>query len=244
LGIVGAIPTEASPWLEDNLWALEQCDAAPFMVGYIGNLHPEAPEFGEYLARYHKNPLYRGIRYGNVWKYDLVGQLENPKFIAGLKLMADADLVLDTANPRVNLLQAAVKASDKVPNLRVVIDHLPGFLPKPEEMAAYNAAMKEIHARPNIYVKLSQLNRMVNGQHVLASKEKLDMFLEVFGEDRVMFSIGWPGGGDTQVMKDTLQLTRDYFAPRGRAAAEKFFWRNSLNCFKWIKRTPAQKALV
>ncbi len=61
-------------------------------------------------------PLFRGIRYGNLWGRDLAKQAANPAFIDGLKLLADADLVLDTANPRMALLESMLKISDKVPN--------------------------------------------------------------------------------------------------------------------------------
>src|SRR5215210_7369987 len=63
LGIVGAIKVEASPWVEDNLWVLEVAERDTIVVGVIGNLEPDKPEFAEMLARYHRNPLFRGIRY-------------------------------------------------------------------------------------------------------------------------------------------------------------------------------------
>src|SRR5712691_7962893 len=54
LGIVGAVKVEASPWVEDNLWVLEVAEKDPIIVGVIGNLQPDKPEFKEYLDRYHK----------------------------------------------------------------------------------------------------------------------------------------------------------------------------------------------
>jgi hypothetical protein len=127
LGIVGVIEVEASPWLEDNLWVLETIQPEPIMIGTVGNLRPENPEFAEYLERYAKNRLYRGIRYGSLCCYDLTSQVENPIFIEGLKLLAQHDLVLETANQNIALLQAAVQVSDKVPDLRIVLDHLPAL---------------------------------------------------------------------------------------------------------------------
>src|SRR6266478_5859739 len=118
LGIVGAIEIEASPWIEDNLWVLEVEEKDPIMVGAIGNLQPDKPEFKEYLDRYHKNKLFLGIRYGNLWGYNLVAQAANAAFIEGLRLMKLADLALDTANPRPDLLQAILTVTDKVPGLR------------------------------------------------------------------------------------------------------------------------------
>ena len=109
LGIVGAVKIEASPWVEDNLWVLEVAERDTIIVGVIGNLEPDKPDFAEMLGRYHKNRLFRGIRYGNLWGRDITKQANNPAFIDGLKLLQQADLVLDTANPRVDLLQAIVR---------------------------------------------------------------------------------------------------------------------------------------
>ncbi len=64
---------------------------------------------------------------------------------------------MDSANPTVELMQAMVKINDRVPNLRIMIDHLPSFDPTPAEQAAYDAVLKEIHGRPNVYAKLSEI---------------------------------------------------------------------------------------
>ena len=45
LGSVGAIKVEASPWVEDNLWVLEVSQRDTIIVGVIGNLEPDKPEF-------------------------------------------------------------------------------------------------------------------------------------------------------------------------------------------------------
>ena len=148
LGIVGAIKVEASPWVEDNLWVLEVAERDTIVVGVIGNLEPGKPDFAEMLGRYHKNPLFRGIRYGNLWGRDITKEADNPAFIDGLRLLAQADLVLDTANPRVDLLEAIVKITDKVPELRVVLDHLPSLEPTPQTRRAYDAALAELRERP------------------------------------------------------------------------------------------------
>ena len=75
LGAVGAIKIEASPWIEDNLWVLEVAERDPMIVAVVGNLEPEKPEFAEYLDRYRKNRLFRGIRCGNLWGRDFTAQV-------------------------------------------------------------------------------------------------------------------------------------------------------------------------
>jgi L-fuconolactonase len=246
LGIVGAIEVEASPWIEDNLWVLEVSQTDTIMVGTVGNLQPEKPEFAEYLGRYHRNPLFRGIRYGNLWGYNLVEQVNNPAFVDGLKLLAQADLVLDTANPRVDLLEAAVKVNDKVPDLRIIIDHLPSLDPTPDDQASYDAVLKEMHSRPKIFAKLSEIDHRVNGQVVSglgAHRARLDLLIEIFGEDRVLFGSDWPNSVGIATLAQIVDLTREYFAGR-RSAAERYFWKNSLEAYKWVKRSANQPSIA
>ena len=68
-------------------------------VGTVGDLEPEKPDFAELFDRFRKNPLFLGIRCGNIWDRDVSKQVDDPKFMDGLKRVADADLVMDTANP-------------------------------------------------------------------------------------------------------------------------------------------------
>lgn len=122
--MAGAIEVECSTWLEDNQWVLDVAANHPIIVGAAGNLEPGKPEFRPQLERFHKNPLFRGIRYGRLWGRDVRAELSKPRFIADLKFPAEAGLGLDTANPSLRLLEDVVKLTDRVADLRVVIDHL------------------------------------------------------------------------------------------------------------------------
>src|SRR5215470_6523047 len=81
LGITGAIEVEASPWLEDNQWVLDVAAKDAIIVGTVGNLEPGKPDFRKHLERFHRNPLFRGIRYGNLWSRNLSAELSRPDFI-------------------------------------------------------------------------------------------------------------------------------------------------------------------
>lgn len=252
LGIVGAIEVDASPWVEDNLWVLETIQPETFMVGTVGNLQPEKPEFAEYLDRYARNPLYRGIRYGNVWKYNLPEQVGNPQFIEGLKRLVQHDLVLETANQDIALLQAAVRVNDQVPDLRIVLDHLPALDPTPEIQRQYDAVLKEISQRRNIWTKLSEIVHPVRQPKpappvivpgLAAHRERLDTLMGYFGEDRVVFGSDWPNAVGVSEVPDTVALVRAYFSGKSREAAEKYFWKNSVAAYKWARRAPDQPKL-
>jgi predicted TIM-barrel fold metal-dependent hydrolase len=238
-GLVGAIHVDASPWMEDNLWVLENCAEDDIMVGVVGNLKPEAKEFPEYLERYHKNPLFRGIRYGNIWGYNIVEQVTNPAFIAGLKLLAQAGLVLDVGNPEIELLRTTVRLSDAVPELTIVVEHLEWFYPPAEVERDYERILREMQQRPQLYGKIgigpSADGELKNG--LPEHRANLERLHTTFGEDRVMgcgFHKDYAG----------LQILQSFYATKSREAQEKFFWKNSIKAYKWVHRRPDQPQLV
>ena len=251
LGIVGAIEVECSSLLEDNQWVLDVAAKEDIMVGTVGRLVPGTPEFKPNLDRFHKNPLYRGIRYG--LGRQAGREFDRPEFVADLKALADADLVLDTANPSVSLLADVVRVSDRVPNLRVVIDHLPQMLPptEPAARASYDASMKAFRDRPQIYVKVSEVLRNATATIPKGADDtirtdlefyrpRLDEILDVFGIDRVLYGSDWPNGDQWLPVPVGFKIVQEYFMSKGQAAAEKYFWRNSVTCYKWVRRTADQ----
>jgi L-fuconolactonase len=244
LGIVGAIELEASAWVEDNLWVLEQMQTDTMFVGTVGDLEPEKPDFAELFNRFRKNPMFLGIRCGNIWDRDVSKQVADPKFIDGLKRVADADMVMDSANPTIALLRTMIQINDKVPSLRIVLDHLPQLDPTSAEQADYNALLKEIHGRPKINAKLSEIDhRSMKARGLAAHKARLDQLMEAFGEDRVVFGTDWPNSWGTATPAQIVDIARAYFATRTRAAAEKYFWKNSLAIYKWKARARNQPSL-
>jgi predicted TIM-barrel fold metal-dependent hydrolase len=246
LGIVGAIEIECSSWLEDNQWVLDVAAKDDIMVGTIGHLSPGKPDFRSNLDRFRKNPLFRGIRF---WLGNLSdSELSRPELIADLQALADADLVMDTANPSVSLLANVVRVSDRVPGLRIVIDHLPQMLPptEPAARASYDASMKAIKGRPQIFVKVSEVLRRVDNEIPIQPdfyRARLDEILDVFGIDRVLYGSDWPNSDQWLPFPVGFKLVQDYFMALGRPSAEKYFWRNSVKCYKWVKRAADQPSL-
>jgi L-fuconolactonase len=160
-----------------------------------------------------------------------------------LKLLAQADLVLDSANPSLPLLQANLALARALPNLRQVVDHLPSMDPTPENRVAYEAVIKGLAEQPNVFVKLSQVYHARNG--VVARdweplRDRLDYLHQAFGEDRVLFGSDYPNSYGTATIPEAIALMRRFYATKSKAAAEKYFWKNSARVYKWVKRAPNQ----
>jgi predicted TIM-barrel fold metal-dependent hydrolase len=249
LGVVGAIAIECSPVLEDNQWVLDVASGSPIIVGTVGNLEPAQPDFLENLERFRENPLYRGLRYGNLWGRDLSDRLSEPQFVSHLQVVANAGLALDTANPNPRLISAVVKLADKIPDLRVVIDHLPQLeLPaEAKTLTELRANLQELGKRPQVYVKISEVpRRVVDGEasdDLNLYKPRLDEFWDIFGPDRLIYGSDWPNSDHWRPYPKVLNLVQRYFFAKGPEAAQKFFWKNSIAAYRWVKREPNQPYL-
>ena len=245
LGINGAIEVEASPWLEDNQWVLDVAAKDTIIVATVGDLEPGQPDFAKHLERFHRNPLFRGIRYGNLWGRNFAADVARPAFIADIKLLASAGLMMDTANPDPALIDTVVRLTDRAPELRLVLDHLPQCTPPSDAAgrAAYDSNLRELGKRPNVYAKLSAIFRRIDGKVVedpAFYRGRLDELCAIFGEDRVLYGSDWPNSDSSAPYPKVLGLARDYFNTKSRAAQEKYFWKNSVAAYRWVKRESGQ----
>lgn len=248
LGIVGAIEVEASPWLEDNQWVLDIAANDTLILGTVGDLEPGKPDFRKHLERFQKNPMFFGIRCGNIWGRDLAKQVYQPDFVEDLKALAAAGLEMDTANPDPTLIEAVVRLTDRVPNLRVVIDHLPQLDPpsNPEARKALQNNLQELGKRPQVYVKVSSVLRHVDGKvpdNLDFYRERLDLLWEIFSEDRLIYGSDWPHSDLWEPYPEVFRIVREYFGSKSREAQEKYFWKNSIAAYRWAKRHSSQPQL-
>jgi len=249
LGVVGAIVVESSGLIDENLWYLEVCRADPFMVGVSGNLDPARSDFGEYVSHFHRDPLYCAIRASRFYNADSAKVVLNSVDVANLKLLAQADLALDTANPSMGLMQANVLLADAIPDLRIIMDHLPSFDPTAEGQQTYEAVVKEMAARPNIFVKLTEVYHPRLTDNVIVKdyeflRARLEYLFGMFGEDRVMFGTDYPNSYGVATIPEEVALVKRFFLSKSREVQEKYFWKNSARIYKWTKRASDQPSLT
>ncbi len=148
-----------------------------------------------------------------------------------------------------NLMQANVLLADAIPNLRIIMDHLPSFDPTTDNQPAYEAVVKEMAARPNIFVKLSEAYHPRQSDDVIVKdyeplRARLEYLFDAFGEDRVMFGTDYPNSYGVATIPEEVAIMKRFFSTKPREAAEKCFWRNSARIYKWIKRADDQPSLA
>jgi L-fuconolactonase len=235
LNVVGTVIVEASPWVEDNQWILDLAKDNPFIVGFIGNLKLGEPEFATQLKRFAANPIFRGLRVGEKALAEGLGQ---KAFESDLQRLGERALTLDVVGG-VGLLPNVARITKLAPKLRVVIDHLP-FEAWDKSPATMRTALAEVAALPQVFAKVSNVARR-GVEDVTAYRPALDVLWDLFGENRMVFGSNWPVSNRVAPYAALHKIVADYFTAKGKSAAEKYFWKNSLAAYSWISRGEARK---
>ncbi len=235
-GVTGTVVVEASPWLEDNDWILKLAEDNPIITALIGNLPLGTMEFAPHFARLGRNPLFRGIRLGGKAFADHEG---DQSFLDDLRRLGDGGMTVDALGGPDMLVRLA-RLADAVPNLKMVIDHVPfePFSDGPAQVL-YDEGLKQAGQRGNIYAKVSNVLRRDGGRletDLDRYRPCLDKLWAAFGPDRVIYGSNWPVSDHTASYAEVYRVVAAYVAEKGNDAADKYFWRNSLSAYGWVRR--------
>ena len=164
-------------------------------------------------------------------------------------MLADRGLVLDSANPDLKLIRAIAGVSDHIPELRIVIDHLPtARVPTVKRPPATSIGRccgnwQKTGTYSSSFLKSSPRASRRQGEVQRFAQTRLDALWNVFGEDHVLYASDWPNSDHHATYAETISIVRDYVEPKGRKASEKFFWKNSVAAYRWERRQPDQPVL-
>jgi L-fuconolactonase len=234
LGITGTVVVEASPWVEDNAWLLDVAKDEPFILGICGNLTPGDDGFREHLAWFAKHDLFRGIRISGEW---LRGKLGEERFTDDLRRLADAGRQLDVNVGTAGLGDVA-RLADRVPALRVVLDHcantpIDGGAPN----SSWRDGMRALAGRRNVWAKLSGLvegtgKRNGDAPEGLAFYQPvLEVMWQAFGADRLIYGSNWPVSARFAPLAVVHGIIDRFLADRGAAARERVFATNAMAAY-------------
>ena len=240
LGVVGTIVIEASPWVEDNQWLLDLAEREPAVLGVVGHLDPASAMFGEWLARFAKNPRFRGIRIGQEVAKKA---LQEPAMLERLALLGERDLELDV-NGGPEMPADVARLAAALPKLRIVVNHaanlkIDGLAPP----QAWLEGMRQAARHPSVFCKVSALVEATRRTNRDAPTDPafyrpvLDALWNIFGEERLIYGSNWPVSERAASYQALHKIAVDYFRTKGDRVLDKFLRLNALAAYKPPMRT-------
>jgi len=231
-GVVGTVVVEASRWPEDNQWILDLAAQDPFIVGFVGSVIPNQPDFGAQLMRLAAQPLFRGIRVGGAFLADVT----QGSFLDDMALLAERDISLDVLIGETAFAGLEMLA-ERLPHLRIVVNHV-GNMPIDGAplSPAWVERFRSAAAHPNLFMKVSGLlenSRMQPApDQVDFYRPALDCLWDVFGGERLIFGSNWPVCEPAGSYATCVAIVRTYFNEKGEEASANYFWRNAQRVYK------------
>jgi L-fuconolactonase len=210
-GIDKTVLVQSANSYEDTTSMLVKADYNNWIgavVGWVNLLDPD--ETNKRLEMYKKNPKFVGMRHlihtepdGDWVVQDVV--------IESLKILAGHGLTFDVVAVFPNHLKHVPALAERVPNLKMVIDHL-AKPPVGQKESPWFDQIKAAAQSPQVYAKLS--GQFDNPAWTVAEvKPYVDFCLEQFGAERLMFGSDWPvcilGGSYRSVWANTQALITD-----------------------------------
>ena len=188
----GSIAIQATTSVEETRWLLELASRHDLMLGVVGWVDLTDPRLGAALDELQKHPKFRGVRHPVHDESDL-NWLVREDVIAGLQELARRNLPYDLLLLPEHL-PLVPRAAERVPELRMVIDHIAKPKIAKGQMEGWAQGMERAAEIPQVYAKLSGMITEADPEHWKA--EDLVPFVRhvygLFGPDRLMFGSDWP----------------------------------------------------
>ena len=131
-----------------------------------------------------------------------------PDVLRGLQILASRGLTFDYVGILPRHLEHVPLVAQRVPNLRMVIDHLGKPPIAAGEFEPWRTLLARAARMPNVFAKLSGLDAGGADDWTAATiAPYVDCALELFGPERLMFGSDWPvanlRGGYGKVWRET-----------------------------------------
>lgn len=236
--VTDGILVQAANNFEDTDMMLEVADRTDWIKGVVGWLpliDPVAME-RSLTDKYLKNNYYKGCRHLIHNEVDTQWLLHD-KVIESLKILAAHHLTYDIVGVNADHLQAAIKVAEKIPDLKMVFDHLnqPPIASK-EKFGRWGELMKEAAQHNNLYAKISGLGTTAGNGNNWA-KDDLKPYvmyaLELFGTDRCFCGGDWPVALLAGPYEKAWQAYRQIFTEELAVdEQEKLLYKNATSFYK------------
>lgn len=190
-GVDAAVLVQADDTPDDTRFMLDVARAHHWVAGVVGWVPlDDEPGAAAALEELEAEPLLCGIRH-LVHDDPRDDFLDLPQVRASLGRVAARGLAFDVPDAWPRHLHATERLARDLPQLTIVLDHL-GKPPADGDLGAWRAVFDRIATAPNVVVKFSGLHLPGVPFSTAGVGRLLDVALEAFGADRILYGGDWP----------------------------------------------------
>lgn len=195
--VAEGILVQAANTVQETKYMLEVAEQTSWLKGVVGWLPLTQPEEVVTILStgYATHPLFKGVRH-LIHDEQNVEWLLQSSVMESLQLLAEAGIAYEVVGVLPAHLETVLKLLDKLPGLRLVLDHLnqPPIRQK-EKFGRWGELMADVAKHPNVYAKISGLGTTTGNAedfNVFHVKPYVAFALEQFGTARCFCGGDWP----------------------------------------------------
>jgi L-fuconolactonase len=188
----GCVAVQADQSEAETMFLLDLASRFPQIKGVVGWVDLRSPELPKRLQYFSQFEKLRGFRHVVQSEPDDRYMLRED-FLAGISLLRQYDFTYDILiYPR--QLPAAIELLSRNPDQRFVIDHMAKPLIRSGDISRWKEQIEELAKYPRVCCKISGLVTEADWHSWTEDdfRPYLDVVLNAFGPDRLMFGSDWP----------------------------------------------------
>lgn len=222
-GIGGSVAVQARQSVAESRWLLGLAETSPFIRGVVGWVDLRSDGVAVELAELSAHDRFVGVRHVVQDESDprfLLGEA----FVRGLRQLPRFALTYDLLlyPPQ---LPAAVELAALLPEQPFVLDHLAKPRIKTGELQPWRLDIEALAKRGNVCCKVSGMvtEAAWRGWKAVEFTPYLDVVLQAFGPERLMFGSDWPVCLLAGEYSEVVGIVEDFFG-RLSAAEQQSIW--------------------
>jgi len=178
--------------LAENRWALALADRNSFIAGVVGWIDLASRDCERQLLEFRQNPKFVGVRHITQDEPDH-SFIVRTEILNGLEVLEKHGVPFDLLF-YVHHLEHAATVASHCPDLPLVIDHLAKPRIRTRSLSDWEPHFREAAKCPNVFCKLSGMVTEAewNTWTTADLKPYVDLALECFGPERLMYGSDWP----------------------------------------------------
>lgn len=217
----GSVVVQANLVIEETHWLLELAEQHEFIRGVVGWVDLTDPHLGATLDDLQRHPRFKGVRH-LVHDEPDVNWLLRGDVLRGLRELARRGIPYDLLL-RPPHLPLVPRLAERIPDLRMVIDHIAKPLIATQRMDGWAEGMEAAAKVPHLHCKLSGMitEDDLRGWKAERLRPYVQHVFSLFGPGRLMFGSDWPVCTLAGTWKEVLAAFTQAVGPQSMQVREK-----------------------
>ena len=223
--IDGCISVQVDQTEDETQFQIELAKNNPFIKGVVGWINLMNPSIEAALEKYQDYPIVKGFRH--ILQGEVKGFMLQPEFIDGLKALAKNNYTYDLLIYH-HQIPEALELLKNLGELKIVVDHIAKPDIKNSHITEWSKNIKALAKYPNVHCKISGMTTEADWKNWTAEDltPYLDIVVEAFGTNRLMFGSDWPVCLVASTYSHWLTTVKDYFSTFTNQEQAKIFASN------------------